>query len=232
MIDSVYGEIKKINERSFKFIPKVKLILKDNRLMCGEINIIPEDLIIIDNIKSKINRISQDGDGSYTLSECDHHKLSLVALPLLLNNAYVGKLIKPYLYNCYVNKKVRSFYVVLRLSTDESYMEVEDKLTKNPSYVDNENLGNNLISFHFKLKDSQYRSILRIVKGRYSKLLEKDKNIILDYYNKNKTIDNILYPTVSSRNKLAEYLDVDLSMITEIISKPLITEYYEEYCNN
>lgn len=157
------------------------------------------------------------------LAETERNITTRFILPLLrINSEDIGS---EYLLNAYMyyNDDCSGEYIYLlyKYIDEDNYKILESKLKKQPSFINQSDPTNKLTLFKFKLQETYKESVQLIINGKYSKISNEAKRIILRYHKVGQKSDLgcILYRDPTAVKLLEEEFKVQLDDDLDIFRK-------------
>lgn len=170
----------------------------------------------------QINTIIIENDIIY-LAETERNITSRFILPVLkLNLDQVGNyyLLGSYLYTEQENSG-EYLYLWYRYIDEDEYKSLETRLMENPNFVNKYDITTETTLFKLKIPTIFLEGVKLITEGKYSKISNEFKRIILQFYGigKDSEIGNILYRHPNAVKALEEEFRVRLDKDMDVFRK-------------
>lgn len=138
----------------------------------------------------------------------------------LIENVYIGDYLKP--------EFSQNIMVLINTSNQAEYKILLETLLVNPYYLTRYNCSDMLEMFVFKVPSSYEQDYSLFLKGRYSQMSQRIKDLILGRLTSGDNYD-IFYRTESRRKYLEEFLDVTIPKGVELFDPPNLEEEIYNY---
>lgn len=170
----------------------------------------------------KINHIILE-NGVLYLAETERNITAKFIMPVLkINIDQIGNhyLLGSYLYTD-TDESGEYLYLWYRYIDEDEYKTLETNLKKNPNYVNSYDITKETTLFKFKIPTTFLNSVKLIVDGKYSKITNELKRIIMQFYGigKESEIGHIIYRHPMAVQRIEDAFDVKLSDDIDVFRK-------------